>query len=109
MFDLTRQEKQIILFLISISLLGLGIRFAVKINSRIENIIKTDVNIAKMDINKVSLDELLHSQYITPKLARKIIEYRDTHGRFGDIKDLKEIKGIGDYRYERLKDLFSLE
>lgn len=109
MFNLTRQERQASLFLISVILLGLGIDFAVKANARVGSIIKTDAHTAKLDINKVSLDELVDSQYLAPKLAKSIIEYRNNYGPFRDLRDLKEIKGIGDYRYEKLKDLFFLE
>ena len=109
MFNLTPQERQVILFLISISLICLGINFAVKINSKIENIIKTDINTTKLDINKVGLEELVAGQYLTPKLAKNIVEYRNIHGPFRDLEELKEIRGIGDYRYEKLKGLFFVE
>jgi len=109
MFNLTRQEKQAGLFLVSVILLGLGIDFAVKANARVGSVIKTDAHTAKLDINKVSLDELAASQCLSPKLAKSIIEYRNNYGPFSALQDLKEIKGIGDYRYEKLKDLFSVE
>jgi len=109
MFNLTRQERQASLFLISVILLGLGIDYAVKANARVGSIVKTDVHAVKLDINKVSLDELVAGQYLSPKLAKGIIEYRNNYGPFRDLRDLKEIKGIGDYRYEKLKDLFFLE
>ena len=109
MFDLTRQEKQASLFLISVILLGLGIDFVVKTNSRVGRVLKTGAHTAKLDINKVSLDELAASQCLSPKLAKSIIEYRNNYGLFRGLQDLKEIKGIGDYRFEKLKDLFFVE
>ena len=108
MLNLTNQERQVILFLISVALAGVGINFIIKINSRIERFIKAD-NMAKMDINQASLEDLLHTPNITAKLAKKIIEYRDSQGKLKSIEELKEIKGIGNYRLEKLKDIFRVE
>lgn len=109
MFNLTRQERQASLFLISVILLGLGIDFAVKANSRVGGVLKTGAHTAKLDINKVGLDELAASQCLSVKLAKSIIEYRNSFGPFRGLEDLKEVKGIGDSRYEKLKDLFFVE
>ena len=109
MFNLTREEQKVFLFLFTVALIGLGINFAVKINSRIERFIKIDNNFAKMEINKASLQDLSDAKYMSRLLAERIIEYRNTHGLFKNLEDLKEVKGIGDYRYEKLKDLFFVE
>ncbi len=109
MLNLTPQERRVILFLISVALLGLGINFALKVNSRITKLIRVDNHITKININKANLEDLLSTSGISPKLAKSIVAYRNTKGPFRDIEELKEIKGIGDYRYEKLKDLFFVE
>jgi len=109
MFALTKEERQAVLFLISLNLVGLGINFVLKTNSPIKSIIPIDANFTKINLNRVSLEDLLSSPGITPKLAEKIITYRNSRGPFQNLEELKEIKGIGDYRYEKLKDLFFLE
>jgi len=109
MFNLTIQERRVILFLSSMVLLGLGINFALKVNSRIAKYIRVDKHITKMNINKANLQDLLSLSGITPKLAKNIAAYRDKKGLFRDIEELKEIKGIGDYRYGKLKELFYVE
>ncbi len=109
MLNLTPEERRVILFLISVALLGLGINFALKVNSRITKLIRVDNHIAKININKANLQELLSAPGIPPKLAKNIVAYRQTKGSFRDIEELKEIKGIGDYRYEKLKGLFFIE
>src|SRR4029079_19528499 len=38
-----------------------------------------------------------------PALAGRIIEYRDTHGGFRSIDELKQVSGIGDKRFETLR------
>lgn len=109
MFTLTRQEEQVLLFLAAITLIGLGINFACKTNVRVEKFIKVDARLTKIDLNKASLIDLERLPGVTPKLAKKIIDFHQAQGRFSNIEELKEIKGIGDYRYERLKDLFFVE
>lgn len=109
MLTLTREERQVILFLISTALLGLGISFLVKINSPVARVLQADDRIARINLNAVSPEELAKVPGITPKLAENIAVHRNTKGKFKDIAELKEIKGIGDYRYEKLKDLFFVE
>jgi len=109
MLNLTLQERKVILFLFSVALVGLGINFALKVNSPITKFIQVDNHITKINLNEVSLGELTNIPGITPKLVKNIVAYRNTKGEFKDIEELKEIKGIGDYRYEKLKDLFFVE
>ncbi len=40
---------------------------------------------------------------IGPKLAARIIEWRDTHGGFRSVEDLTDVPGIGDARLEALR------
>ena len=109
MLSFTPDERKVILFLITVALIGLGINFTIKINSPIKKFVTVEANIAKFNINQASLEDLLQSQCVSAQIAKKIIEYRDSHGRFSDLEELKEVKGIGDYRYEKLKELFFVE
>ena len=94
----TQEERKVILFLLAVALLGLGINFAIKANSRIVRVLQTDEHISKINLNRVNAEDLMDFPGITSKLADKIITYRNTKGTFKDIEELKEIKGIGDYR-----------
>lgn len=109
MLNLTQQERRVILFLTTVALIGLGINFVIKVHSPLRKILQVNNQIIKININQASLDDLLTTQVITAKLAKSIIEYRNSQGAFRDIQELKEIKGIGDYRYDKLKDLFYVE
>lgn len=44
---------------------------------------------------------------VGPKTADKIIEYREKN-KFESIEDIKNINGIGDKTFERLKDLIQI-
>ena len=106
MFDLTRQERQVILFLIITALIGAGINFALKVNANIERVVKVGSSIAQIDINKASYEDLLNAGGIGPSLAEKIITYRASHGTFNSLEELKEIKGIGAHRVKKLEEIF---
>jgi len=109
MFAFTPQERKVILFLASVALLGLGVNFTVKVNSRAKRFVQVDNRITKINLNKAGLEDMLSVRAISLKLANSILAYRNAKGSFSDIEELKEIKGIGDYRYEKLKDLFYVE
>ena len=41
-------------------------------------------------------------------LAQRIIDYRNEHGPFQQIEDLKKVEGIGAATFEKLKDNITL-
>jgi len=58
----------------------------------------------KVNLNSASETDLQTLPGIGPSKALAIIEYRDTNGSFKTIEDLKEISGIGEKTFEKLKD-----
>lgn len=109
MFHLTRQERQAFVFLSALGLLGLGIDFTCKLYARPAQSLVEESGLAKVDLNKAGFRELVDMAGVSPFLAKRIIEYRDAHGPFRSLEELKEVKGIGEYRYEKLKGLFVTE
>jgi len=63
----------------------------------------------KLNINRASLEQLTYLPGIGPVLAQRIIEYREEKGNFHDISELKEIPGIGQVKFERIKKEITLE
>ncbi len=45
---------------------------------------------------------------IGPTLAQRVIQYRDINGRFASIEELRNVSGIGDKKYEAVKDLITV-
>ena len=41
---------------------------------------------------------------IGPSLATRIIEYREQNGKFNNVEDLQNVKGIGDAKFNDIKD-----
>ncbi|CAM3931417.1 helix-hairpin-helix domain-containing protein [Mesobacillus thioparans] len=63
----------------------------------------------KLDLNSAQSADLQTLPGIGPAKAEAIIEYRETNGPFKAIEDLKEISGIGEKTFEKLKDLISVK
>lgn len=63
---------------------------------------------SKININKASISELKQITGIGESTANKIIDYRENVGKFKKIEDIKEVKGIGDSKYESIKDKITI-
>ena len=63
----------------------------------------SDTKIGKVNINNASLEELSSLTGIGEGKAKKIIEYREKN-KFEKVDDIKNVSGIGDSLYEKIKD-----
>ena len=57
-----------------------------------------------ININTASVSELDGLVGIGPTYAQRIVEYREANGGFKSIEELKNVKGIGDKTFDKLKD-----
>ena len=62
-----------------------------------------------ININKATETELQTLPGIGASLASRIIEYRSQNGKFGSIEEIKNVNGIGDSKFENIKDLISVK
>ena len=60
------------------------------------------ININTADINE--LDEL---PGVGPAIAQKIIDYRTANGSFANIEAILEVSGIGEVKFEGIRDLIT--
>ena len=58
----------------------------------------------KVNINTAKQTELETLPGIGPSTAQKIIDYRTKNGKFQSIEDIQNVKGIGDGKFEEIKD-----
>ena len=61
-----------------------------------------------VNINTASQTELESLPGIGPSLALKIINYRKQNGKFSSIEDIKNVSGIGDSKFETLKQYITV-
>lgn len=70
-----------------------------------ENVIEDeDVKDGKININTADIDLLQTINGVGESLANKIIDYRKQNGKFKSIEDLKNVSGIGEKKFEDIKD-----
>ena len=65
-------------------------------------------NTGLVNINTADLSQLDTLPGIGPSLAQRIIEYREINGPFSSVEDIKSVSGIGDKKFEDLKDKISV-
>ena len=70
------------------------------LNEEISSMNKKDT---KININTATQTELEEITGIGPSLAQRIIEYRESNGKFKNIEELKNVSGIGDKKFESMK------
>ena len=61
-------------------------------------------NKGKVNINTAKQTELETLNGIGPSTALKIIDFRNENGEFKKIEDIKDVPGIGESKYESIKD-----
>lgn len=73
-----------------------------------ENYISSDnsaVSNGKVNINTATAEEISENlDGIGETIAQRIVEYREQNGNFSNIEDIKNVSGIGDSKYENIKD-----
>lgn len=60
---------------------------------------------SRLDINSAEADELEELPGVGPVTAKRIVTWRDEHGSFDSVQQLREIDGIGTVKLSRLREL----
>lgn len=58
----------------------------------------------KININTADKQELEKITGVGPVIAQRIIDYRQTNGPFQKTEDIKKVSGIGDVKFEKMKN-----
>lgn len=68
----------------------------------------TQEHIYPININTATADELTMVKGIGDTKAKNIVAYREEHGSFNSVEELKEVDGIGDTLYEQIAGSFTV-
>lgn len=79
-----------------------------------QNTISTSTNATgknqnvKININTATQTELETLPGIGPSIANKIVSYRRENGKFKNIEEIKKVSGIGESKYNKIKELIKV-
>ncbi|WP_034550577.1 helix-hairpin-helix domain-containing protein [Carnobacterium funditum] len=68
----------------------------------------SDKETGKVNLNTADITQLQTLSGIGGKKAERILQYRQEHGSFKAVEELKEVSGIGDKTFEALADFISV-
>ena len=77
-------------------------------NSNVSSESRENSTSQKISINKATKEELMNLNGIGESRAIDIINYRNANGLFKNIEDLKQVSGIGDKLFEKIKDQITI-
>jgi len=111
MFDLKRAERSILVFLLAALVIGLCVA-AYQKSHRSPEVRVGKFNLEndgaflrhKIDINTAGLEDLVSLKGVGGKMAARIVEYRLSHGAFASIEEIKNVKGIGQSLFDKIKN-----
>lgn len=104
MFNLTKQERQVLAALVFIFLIGGLLHYGLKKIPPLGdfiNVLESDRIYPKVDLNRASYEEIEAVPAIGPTTANRIVNYRNQHGVFQDVSELKTIEGIAETTYRK--------
>lgn len=73
-----------------------------------ENDVCSLEEIVKVNINEDDAEQLQSVAHIGTTIAKAIVSYREANGPFGRIEELKDVNGIGNATFEKVKNYVRL-
>lgn len=61
-----------------------------------------------ININTAGVDQLVKLPRVGPKIAQRIIDYREKHGKFKKLEDLMKVSGIGEKTFKGFEDMIKI-
>ena len=112
-FNITQQERLVLIFSLSLALLGLSINLCIKYLPAIKRFPQRafyeTTSKKKLDINQASKDDFIKLPGIGPVIAERIIQYRNTHTKFKSLDELNNVQGIGEEKFKKFKRYLTIK
>ena len=109
MVVLTKQERQMVVFLMSVFLAGIGISYIEKQSVVLKPVFCFDPSYGKININAADKEMMKEIPGIGDTIAQRIIDYRKANGSFDDIEALRKVKGLNNSRFDHIKEAVCVE
>ncbi len=106
MLTFSKSERYFILSLLILGLFCVGVSYSGKtFSSPAIEAIKFKEPSISININTATQAQLERLPGIGPILAESVILYRQRTGGFKNIEEIKNVKGIGDKKFEKIKNI----
>lgn len=79
-----------------------------KLDKALEMVIISVVNSVGVDINTASTRLLSYVSGLNNNLAKNIVDYRESHGKFKSRSEIKKVSGIGDRAFEQCSGFLNI-
>ena len=99
---LSRRETAILLLLIAVLIAINVIKYVKKQEVRAHHMLYVEELNVEISINEADSNDLECLPGIGPTLAQRIIEYRQKHGSFKTLEELKNVRGIGEKLFQKV-------
>ncbi|MCC5941101.1 MAG: RNA-binding transcriptional accessory protein [Balneolaceae bacterium] len=72
-----------------------------QLSKKLDDVVESCVNEVGVNLNTASSELLTHISGLSRNVARNMIEYREKKGRFKSREEIKEIAGVGEFRFQQ--------
>jgi competence protein ComEA len=84
----------------------LGLAFSSALSLQVQQAQETSEK--KININTAPAVELQKLPRIGPKIAQRIIDFRNQNGNFKSIEEIMKVRGIGEKVFKQIKDMITV-
>jgi len=103
------QLATVFLLGVATTLLSISSWRGLRWGSRPTELERSPLAVYQIDLNRADRAELLQVPGLGNSLAQRIQEYRNDHGAFRSVGDLRQVKGIGPTTVERVRPWLSVQ
>jgi competence protein ComEA len=86
---------------------ALAVAFALSLGADLAVAAAKPAPSAKVNINTASVEQLTTLPGVGPKLAARILEYRQKSGAFKSVSELMNVRGIGEKNLKKIEQYLS--
>ena len=71
------------------------------LSKKLDDVVESCVNDVGVNLNTASSELLTHISGLSRTVARNMIEFRENKGRFSSRNEIKDITGVGEFRFQQ--------